>query len=187
LRTDRKGFHTGNWAYRDIVTSYKPNPLGQFPQYTTYEAQFDKVFAKPLKKPYNDIGFTTITHTPKDKLMLHGSAYCINASLNKVGEEYTNLKRNYILNPKNVTNDKLNDINSQVGEIRWLMAHATPWERGSDAISNSFMRALYKAMGIKTYPSKAGISFDLQAYCTELADYKKNFSSYFEKPPEIID
>ena len=65
------------------------------------------------------------------------------------------------------------------------MAHATPWERGSDAISNIFTRAFYKSMGIKTHPSKKGVSFDLQAYCTNLADYKKDFTTYFQKAPEI--
>ena len=47
------------------------------------------------------------------------------------------------------------------------------------------MRALYKSMGIKTHPSKKGVSFDLQAYCTNLADYKKDFTTYFQKAPEI--
>ena len=67
------------------------------------------------------------------------------------------------------------------------MAHATPWERGSDAISNVFMRALYKAMGIKAYPPAKGISYDMEAYCTELDDYKKKFPTLFEKPPEVIE
>ena len=74
-----------------------------------------------------------------------------------------------------------------IAEIRWILAHSTPWLRGSDAISNVFMRAMYKAVGIKTYPLKKGISLDLEAYCTELDEYKKKFPAYFEKPPEIIE
>ena len=83
--------------------------------------------------------------------------------------------------------EKLDEVNSAIAEIRWVMAHATPWKRGSDAISNVLMRAMYKAIGVKTYPSKEGVSFDLEAYCTELEDYKKNFASYFEKAPEVIE
>ena len=60
------------------------------------------------------------------------------------------------------------------------MAHATPWERGSDAISNVFMRVMYKSLGIKSHPLKKGISLDMEAYCTELGDYKKRFPEFFE-------
>lgn len=187
LRTKRLGYgDTGEWAYRDLATSYK-SKLHEDSQYSPYEERFDKVFKQQLKKPYDNIGMTTISHTKENKLMLHGNAFGINESLNRVGGKYFNLRRDYILKPENVTKEKLNDINSDVAEIRWLMAHATPWERGSDAISNSFMRALYKSMGIKTYPAKPNISFDLEAYCTELPEYKKNFASYFEKPPEIVE
>ena len=59
--------------------------------------------------------------------------------------------------------------------------------RGSDAISNVFIRAMYKSIGIKSYPLKKGVSLDLEAYCTELEDYKKNFAGYFTKPPKIIE
>jgi len=49
------------------------------------------------------------------------------------------------------------------------------------------MRAMYKSAGIKTYPLKSGVSLDMKAYCTELADYKKKFPSYFKKVPKIIN
>ena len=82
---------------------------------------------------------------------------------------------------------QLDDVNNDIAEIRWIMAHATPWERGSDAISNVFMRVMYKSLGIKSHPLKKGISLDMEAYCTELGDYKKRFPEFFEKPPEIVE
>ena len=51
-------------------------------------------------------------------------------------------------------------INDKVAEMRWILAHATPWERGSDAISNVLMRSILKAFGIKAYSSAKGVSFD---------------------------
>ena len=81
----------------------------------------------------------------------------------------------------------MNDINNSIAEIRWILAHATPWERGSDAISNTFIRAIYKAAGIKAYPLKKGVSLDLEAYCTNLTDYKENFTDYFIKKPHIVE
>ena len=77
-------------------------------------------------------------------------------------------------------------INSTISEIRWVLAHTTPWLRGSDAISNVFMRAMYKALGIKTFPTKQGVSLDMEAFCTTKEDYIKSFTTYFEKPPVII-
>lgn len=58
--------------------------------------------------------------------------------------------------------------------MRWILAHATPWERGSDAIANVLMRAMYKSVGVKSYPLAKGVSLDMEAYCTNLADYKKD-------------
>ena len=86
--------------------------------------------------------------------------------------------------PANAQADEIIDV---VAEIRWVLAHATPWLRGSDAISNAFMRALFKAVGIKAYPPAKGISYDLEAYCRNLDDYKANFNSFFEKPLEVIE
>ena len=88
---------------------------------------------------------------------------------------------------QDIKTSDLGEFNSTVAEIRWILAHSTPWLRGSDAISNVFMRAMYKAAGIKTYPLIKGTSLDLEAYCTELSEYKKKFPAYFEKPPEIIE
>ena len=133
----------------------------------------------PLKSPYDDISLTTIEKDGNRYEMVHGDALKINNALDRVGGKYFNLKRNYISQPENVTTQTLNNVNDNIAEIRWLMAHATPWERGSDAISNTFMRAMYKSMGIQTTPIKKGISLDLEAFCTNLADYKKNFANMF--------
>lgn len=189
IRARRKGYgSTGIWEGQDLTSYYDSMVKSNYSKsYSTYKDRFDAVMKKPIKNPYDDICLTRIDKRIMGSCIVHGKASCINDALDRVGGIYFNLNRKYIQKPENVTAENLEDINSGVAEIRWIMAHATPWERGSDSISNSFMRALYKSMGIKTYPSKEGVSFDLEAYCTELADYKKNFSGYFEKPPEIID
>ena len=88
---------------------------------------------------------------------------------------------------KDVKQADLNEIIDVVAEIRWVLAHATPWLRGSDAISNVFMRAMFKAVGVKAYPPVKNVSFDLEAYCQNLDEYKANFNSFFEKPLEVIE
>ena len=88
---------------------------------------------------------------------------------------------------KEIKEENLSDFNSLIAEIRWILAHSTPWERGSDAISNTFIRSIYKAAGVKAYPLKKGVSLDLEAYCTDLEEYKSKFPQYFAKPPKIIN
>jgi len=187
LRIDRKSYgKTGEWAYSSLQTPFGAdfhNP------YHTYRKRLAKLSEKPLANPFPDIELTSVLYSPagKNGEMIHGDAVFINNALNRVGEKHFNLEKDYIQHPENVTKENLRKINCDIAEIRWILAHSTPWERGSDAIANTYMRALYKSMGIKTYPAKRGVSFDLEAFCTNLDEYKKNFHKYFKKPPEIME
>ena len=139
-----------------------------------------------LKNPYKDIELSRPLHDRDyGKFIDHASAKYIDSAFERVNNIYNRLYTKYIANE--VKEENLTDVNNMIAEIRWILAHATPWERGSDAISNTFIRSVYKAMGIKAYPLKRGISLDLEAYCTNLKEYKNNFTSYFSKKPEIID
>ncbi len=182
LRTTRTGYgKAGNWRGQKIITKITN-------QYKSYEDKLMPIYYKPLKNPFNDISLTKVEYDKHNVNieLVHGDDTKINNALDRVGGKFFNLKKDYISNPDNVTKNTLPEINSDVAEIRWIMAHSMPWERGSDAISNVFMRSLYKSMGIKTYPIKEGISLDMEAFCTPLGDYKKNFTNYFEIEPNVM-
>ena len=115
--------------------------------------------------------------------MYHGASNKINEAFRLVDKLYSFLLKKYLNKP--LEEKDLNIINNCVAQMRWILAHSTPWERGSDAISNVFMKSVYKALNIKTYPPAKGISFDMEAFCTDLAEYRKNFPVYFEKPPRL--
>ena len=182
LRTVRKGYNCeSEWSNIELVT-----PISN--QYKSYFLKLVPLDANPIKSPYSDIDVCKIKRGcwgDYDAEMIHPTSKKINNALDRVGGKFFNLKKDYISKPQNVTEESLPKINSDVAEIRWIMAHSMPWERGSDAISNVFMRSLYKSMGIKTYPIKKGLSLDLEAFCTPLNEYKKNFPSYFELEPSI--
>ena len=181
LRTARYGWkHGSNWDGFNLCTSYS-----DIKRYSSYEKRFDEVANAPLTNPYDDISLTILIIEKHEKYLKHGVDYKICNALFRVQKLYNELTENY--KPEDVTNKSLNKITDKIAEMRWILAHATPWERGSDAISNIFMRALYKSFGIKTYPLAKGVSLDLEAYCTELKDYKAKFHSYFEKPPVVIE
>lgn len=186
LRTNRKGYGTsGKWD--DLLTPYFKPASPSCSPYILYKSRFDKLKDSPLETQYEGVSLTRMENYCEDSIMAHGDSNKINSALDIVGQIYRGIHEKYISHPQNVTKSCLQEINSKIAEIRWILAHATPWERGSDSISNSLMRAIYKSMGIKTYPAAKGVSFDLQAYCTELEDYKRNFANYFSKPPKVID
>lgn len=174
LRTIRTGWKNDDMLYPNITTDYNYN------KYSCYKERFDQIYNKPLAN--TGIG---LTRSNKFHVLEHADCNTINDSLDKVFKLYSNIFPKYIHNE--VKEENMDEINETIAEIRWILAHATPWSRGSDAIANVFMRAMYKAIGIKSYPLEKGVSLDLEAYCTELETYKKRFPKYFEKPPKIID
>ena len=182
IREKRKGWRYGSsWHNLGLITRYDT-----IKRYRTYSDRFDYIAQHPLRNPFKDISLTRpIRDCDFGRFLDHGNPKYVNKALAHVNELFDKIHTKYIKNE--ITKDSLPDANSMIAEIRWIMAHATPWERGSDAISNTFIRAIYKAMGIKTFPLKKGVSLDLEAYCTNLNDYKKNFSSYFSKEPQIIE
>ena len=171
LRTERDGWYGFNSS---AFTSYDTG------RYSGYMERLDNT--KPLSAPVPNLG---MSRPCEYKFIIHSDDKDINNSLDYIFNLSKGIFPKYI--HKEVKPENMEEINSTIAEIRWVMAHATPWMRGSDAISNIFMRVMYKAIGIKTYPLVKGVSLDLEAYCTELKDYKKKFPAYFEKPPEIIE
>lgn len=182
LRASREGWRSGsNWDKYDILaTDYSRKKS----IYKSYELRLDKRIDNPLENPYPYINLTRSVSESDTHFLRHGDKNSVNAALDMVGELYKNHIAKYT--KIDVQPEHLKDINDNVAEIRWILAHSTPWERGSDSIANVFIRAIYKALGIKATPLAKGVSLDLEAYCTELDRYKKKFPTYFEKPPEVI-
>lgn len=173
LRTQRKGWEC------EPDCAYTLYPYGR---YSSYAQRLNHVCTYPLEETPANLA---ISRPINYSSIEHGSQYDINNSLNHVFESFKTIFPKYLI--QDVKPENLNEINSTIAQMRWVLAHATPWARGSDAISNVFMRSMYKAVGIKTYPVAEGVSLDLEAYCTELPQYIKKFTQYFEKPPEIIE
>lgn len=174
LRTTRPG-----WICSENKEVYTPYNEGR---YSIYKDRLNKTYENPLQSINEDFAMTR----PNGKEDIqHGEARKINASMDYIFNLYEKFLKPFTNG--SASKKDLNLINDTVAEIRWVLAHATPWLRGSDAISNVLMRALYKAVGVKSYPPAKNISFDMEAYCTELKDYKKNFPNFFEKAPKVIE
>lgn len=175
LRTQRDGWEDSEYD-KDVFTAYESG------RYSCYKDRLDYVYKNPLVNPIKNLGMSVPN---KHQDIDHGAPELINFSLEYIFELFKNKYAKFL--DKDVKTEDLNEIIDVVAEIRWVFAHATPWLRGSDAIANVMMRAMFKAVGVKAYPPARGVSFDLEAYCTNLNDYKKNFNNYFEKPLEVIE
>ena len=185
LRTKREGWRSGSdWDNCGIITRYGKDKNNK---YNSYYDKFEYVFLHPLNNPYSDISLTRPRHDAHylGKYLDHADSKYINNAFGHIEKIYNDLYSKYIL--QEAKKEDLPEINSSIAEMRWILAHTTPWERGSDAISNTFIRALYKSMGIKTSRLEKGISLDLEAYCTNLNDYKKNFADYFSRKPYLVE
>lgn len=182
LRASRTGWeHGSDWDGCNIITPYINS------KYKSYEKRFDEIAETPLDNPFKDIGLAAIKDNKKEKnkYILHPSPDFIHNTFRHIDRIYGFIQSNFI--KREVRPEDMSLVNDKIAELRWIMAHSMPWERGSDSISNVFMRALYKAMGVKAYPPAKGVSFDLEAFCTNLDDYKRNFPKFFEKAPEVIE
>lgn len=177
LRTKRQGWLCCDWC--DIITPYSKN------RYSAYETRLDKTAESPNKSMLGIRFSRPRIYSDNYKEIVHASSLYVNDALDKIFSLSKKIFPKYI--KEDVKPENLDEVNSAIAEIRWIMAHATPWQRGSDAISNVFMRAMYKAIGVKTFPLAKGVSLDLEAYCTELEEYKRKFAGYFEKAPEVVE
>lgn len=181
LRSPRKGWQSGSdWDGYELWTNYS-----DISRYKPYQKRLDNVVENPLTNPFKEIRLTKPVIDKKGHYLKHAGAKYVNSALKLIIGKYNSFTDKY--NAKNIQTSQLTDVNNDIAEVRWIIAHATPWERGSDAISNVLMRVMYKSLGIKSYPLKKGVSLDMEAYCTELDDYKKRFPEFFEKTPEIIE
>ncbi len=178
LRVTRKGWYLpSEWENRDLCTYYSGG------KYKTYADRIDDIKYNPLKNPYPDIDLTVPVFENGEKFLQHGRKDSIGNVFKHLSDIYKDFSK---FTKIDVQQEHLPKINDQIATMRWILAHSTPWERGSDSIANVLMRAMYKSVGIKSYPLAKGVSLDMEAFCTNLADYKKKFPKYFSKPPEVI-
>ena len=106
----------------------------------------------------------------------------VKSSLKYSREIYNDITENYL--GKKLTKKDLKEINKKIATMHWLLAHSVPYLRGSDAIVNVFVKSLYCALGIELSGPREGISFDLEAFCTDLKDYVKEYPKLYESEPK---
>ena len=183
-RNDRR-LASGKYRGDDNPDDNFVTPFDGTDSYSEYFTRLIKV-KSPRKPPYDDMTLTQIEYYPQyDKnfgRMIHPENKYVEPALNHVRERYQELQPfiDKVKSGQQLSKQDVKLANEKIAEIYFLMANSMPYERGSNGISDILMRSLYKSLGIEQPALKHGVSLDLEAFCMDLNEYKKKWSSFFE-------
>lgn len=167
----------------DLITPYGSNSG----RYQTYYERFRAKYAQQQKKKRSCETFNPVTilhyESSKSGNILH-SAENVRPGMERSREIFNELTSKYLNKPLN--NKDIREINSKMAELHWFLANSTPYLRGSDCITNTFIKSLYNALGFELSPAKSGVSFDLEAFCTTKEEYIKNYTNLYQNPPKYV-
>jgi avirulence protein len=65
-------------------------------------------------------------------------------------------------------------------EMHWWLAHAMPFQRGSAAITDALVKAIYLSHGISFSPYRVGIQPDIAAFTLRLDDFLAVYPRFFD-------
>lgn len=162
---------------------YATTPVRNYPEYIDrLEAMNNKI------RTYKGIELTDIGLSPyndnTDLYMLHPKRKNIPPAMKEINKCYDKLQPlvQKVQNGGTLTASELEFVDDQMAEMYYLLANVMPWNRGSNGISDIFMRSVYESLGIDRPALKQGVSLDLEAFCCNMNDYKANWNSFFETP-----
>lgn len=187
VKDEEKICRTGVLRLKD--GSVLKTPYNKENRYGAYFDKYEKAaksggyfLVKPPEK-FPNMAAVHVYHNENGGSLIHYPRGVVN-SYKYCSDIYDNLINKY--KGKALSKRDIKQVNKQIGSLHWLMAHGTFWKRGSDAITNSFIKSLYAALNFETSPAKAGISFDLEAFCTEYKDFIKKYTQLYSNAPKYI-
>ena len=156
-------------------------------KYGEYAKKFKKLTKGASNKTYKVTTPMEFSNAPITKLkintlngeMLHPSGDKSFLTLHYVKGLYDK-----IMNSKN---KGIIPLNENIAKMHWVFAHGMPFKRGSDSIANILVKSIYRANDVKVTGAKEGISFDLEAFSTELNEYVENYPYLYDLPPRKIN
>ena len=187
----------GSGVYRQ---NYYPDrnpktPCKKGGQYGVYFERYQELVnsGKELPLPYENAPMTRLERIDSRTIeMVHPKGEYAPHAMKHVEKLHDRLKpiiENVQLG-KNLSKTDIDTIQDTIAEIHYCLSHAMPWARGSNGIIDSYMRSLYKAVGLDVPALKENISLDLEAFCTDLDTFKqkwKNWEYFAETAADIDD
>jgi len=164
-------------------------PFDKTGSYQEYYDRFSKMLADANNgierpKPYPDVELTNFATIDRGDCMIHPRSRTVEPGMKHIGERYDELKPlvEKVKNGGTLTDTEIASAHEKIAEMYYIMGNIMPWARGSNGISDIFMRSMYKSLGIDQPALKRGVSLDLEAFCMPMKEYKEKWNSFFETP-----
>ncbi len=185
---DRRQY-SGVYRGYDNPDLYAQTPFNNQNSYVEYFEKFKEAdcvngAGKNRKSPYPDMELTKIFVLDENHgLMFHPYNKTVNAGMQHVKEKYDELAPLFekVKNGGSLTKQELEMANKNIAEMYFLLANIMPYARGSNGISDIFMRSVYKSLGIEQPALKHGISLDLEAFCVDMDTFAQKWDIFFEE------
>jgi len=159
----------------------------EFDNKNAYSEYFDKfsIASKSSRTaPYDDVALTQVK-MENETLgnMIHPSKEAVDPAMKHIEDRYNELKPLFekVSQGKQLTPEEIKFADQKIAESYYIMGNTMPWRRGSNGISDIYMRSCYKALGIEQPALRRGISLDLESFCTNMDEYRNKWGSYFEE------
>lgn len=166
-------------------------PFGKTDMYEEYFDRFMSKFDKPRQNPYPDMQLTELKKLEQGfddfsftiDVMSHPPNQTINAGMKHIAEKFEELKPLFekVRNGGKLSAAEKQLADEKISEMYFLMANIMPWAKGTNGISDIFMRSTYNALNINQPALKQGVSLDLESFYTELDEYKAKWNTFFEE------
>jgi len=191
----------GSGVYRG--SNNPPNTIGTFGRldswttrygddcwgaYKEYIERLDKQLGNRIT-PYKKFTLTRNPSSPAEsgwgafnQLMVHPYPDEVAKNMEIISKRYKvyqKLVNEYKLSG-NLSLEQKKQADDIISELYYLMANTTPFERGSNGISDVLMRSQYSALGMSKPHVRKGIGLDLEAFCMNLDEYKLKWNSFFD-------
>lgn len=161
--------------------------IGDYPTYRNRFYQMENQI-----RTYQGIELTTFGAYPErgtGLYMLHPTNQNVKPAMNLIKKNYDNLQPlvKKVQNGGSLTPSEINFVHEQIAESYYLLGNVMPWARGSNGISDLYMRSLYQSLNIEQPALKHGVSLDLEAFTMSMDEYKAKWNTFFENGTGIAN
>lgn len=164
-------------------------PFDNLECYPEYFDRFVERDMVPRKRPYNDIGLTSLySHEGETSgTMVHPTSDLVQPCLRHVERIHNEMQPLFdkVTRGETLTEAEITTAHSKISEIYFLLGNTAPYERGSNGIADIYMRSMYEALKIDMPALKRNVSLDLEAFCMDLPEYQSKWLTFFEGKPEV--
>jgi hypothetical protein len=184
-KTDRRrgsGLYRGNWESQAHYAYGASTPFSQH-SYGSYYDRFNRLLGVERVSPYSDIKLTQLGTIDRGNCMLHPINDVVNPGMRHIRARFDELRPliDRVQNGGILTPSEMLMADNKISEMYYIMANVMPWARGSNGISDIFMRSIYQSLKIDKPALAHGVSLDLEAFCQSLDEYNRNWNSFFVK------